>query len=85
MKTLHLFSHFGSSKLPYNVDSLRGFSEWHKTKFRINTNNHKHTTNNKFINQAENHRKEIVMSWCFSVTKIKQNVYKRTYLSSLWN
>jgi hypothetical protein len=37
----------------------------HKTKLRINTNNHKHTTNNKFINQAENHRKEIVIVSAF--------------------
>jgi len=44
-----------------NVDSLRGFSEWHKTQLRIKTNESKHTTNNKFINQAENHRKEIVI------------------------
>jgi len=51
--------------MSYNVDSLRGFSEWHKTKLRINTNNHKHTTNTKFIKQAENHRKEIVMTSAF--------------------
>jgi len=51
--------------LDCNVDSLRGFSEWRKTNFRIKTKENQTHTNNKFINQAENHRKEIVIVSAF--------------------
>ena len=48
-----------------NVDSLRGFSEWRKTKLRIKTQAKQTQDNKKFINQAENHRKEIVITSAF--------------------
>ena len=46
-----------------------------KPSFGLRPKKNKHTTNIKFINQAENHRKEIVMSRLFNTNYYeKKNV-----------
>ena len=47
MKTLHLFSHFGSSKLPYNGKANRCSGKV-RTEFSSNDKSYKHKTTIKF-------------------------------------